>query len=277
MRRNKVFGFTLTIVIAILALVFIGVSSSHAELIGLSSDSSGGRLYRIDTATGSATLITTTNLYTSFVGIEFMNGTLYATDVLYNGAWSFGSINMSTGAFTFINDQGGSANWHGLAANAAAGLLYTVDLNNSNILKSVTPSGVITSIGSGNTDVDGRGMAYDSVHGILYATGGGNLYTLDTTTGTATQVGAMDISTGFCGLAYDPVTNILYANSGNGNELSLYTINTTTSGLATLIGPNGVSVPIDGLAYQAVPLPPSLFLLAPGLFGLAAVRRRFKK
>lgn len=270
-----------------LALVAATVASLVAPalaagtLYGLTS-SDGGDVYTIDEATGAAThvaMLTGTG-GTSFVGLEFLRGVLYATDVVPPGgdqfSFSFGTIDPSTGAFTVINNQGGSLNWHGLAANESANLLYIIDLDDSNNLKTVTPAGVITTIGP--AEIDGRGMAYDDTHGILYATGGGSLYTVDTTAGASTLVGSMGISNNRIGLAYDEVGGVLYAN--NADTGSLYTLDVTT-GAAALVGANGATTGfgIDGLAWLAppatVPMPPSIALLVGGaLICLARGRGR---
>lgn len=143
----------------------IGSMGAHAALYGLSN---GGALYTIDPATGAATFVADVP-GVSFTGLSFLGSTLYATDVLREGSFRFGSIDLTTGAFTAINNQDNSLNWHGLAGNESASVLYTIDINDSLKLKSVTPAGVVATIGTG-TGIDGRGMAYDDTHGILYAT-----------------------------------------------------------------------------------------------------------
>ena len=117
-------------------------------------------------------------------------------------------------------------------------MLYTIDINDDYKLISITPGGVITTIGTG-TGINGIGMAYDNTHGILYATFSSNrgLYTVNVSTGTATYIG----DTGLTfpnGLAYAETAGVLYANDGYTTN-SLYTLNVST-GAATLVGANGV-------------------------------------
>ncbi|MFO0849654.1 MAG: hypothetical protein U0871_14030 [Gemmataceae bacterium] len=265
--------------LAAVAVTLASAGPAKAGLIGLDSAFPTPHLYNVSTTTGTATpFVTVTGGFTSLTGLAYLNGTLYATDVLAGQGFKFGSIDMATGAFTVINNQGGSANWHGLAANQAGNVLYSIDIDNGNRLVSVTPAGVITTIGPG-AGIDGRGMAYDNGNGVLYATGSGagtSLYTVNTTTGLATLVGSTGISSGFIGLAFDDATGTLYmtaAPGGNGPS-NLYTVNTTT-GLATLIGATGVSN-LDGLEFiptQAVPAPPAAVLAVLGLASVGGFRR----
>jgi hypothetical protein len=265
------------------ALGFLASDSSACAgvIYGLSS-SNPGRLYTIDPATGQATLAVTISNNTAVPGLDFLNGALYASDVVGPGQFHFGTIDLATGVFTAINNQGGSVNWHGLAANEAANVLYTIDINDGNKLKSITPGGVITTIGPG-TGIDGRGLAYDNVNGILYGTtqSNGGLYRIDTVTGTSTLIGNTLLNTNEIGLAYDSSTGTLYANQG-GFGRQLFRIDTVT-GAATLIGSNGVGVSsITGLAVldepaAVAPEPSSLTLLGVATVIIAAYRRRFRR
>ena len=128
---------------------------------------------------------------------------------------------------------------------AGGGILYAIDINNNDILTAQFPDGSVATIGSG-AGIDGRGMAYDDANDILYAMGGGSLFTVSVITGTSILIGPTGLSTGGIGLAYDEKNGILYANERDSAEL--YTLNVTT-GAATLVGSNGVEG-IDGLAWM---------------------------
>lgn len=257
--------------------LFLAVGPANAVLIGVSSGSPGS-VYSIDATTGAATLITDiTPGSVSLTGASFLGGELYVTDNFASSLLA-GTVDTNTGAYTGISDQDGSINWHGLASDEDAGLLYSIDINDNNILKSLAPDGTVTSIGTG-AGIDGRGMAFDDANDILYATGSGGLYTVDTTTGTSTLIGSMGIGTGRIGLAFDELTGLLYANSSDTQSLYLVSIIT---GAATLIGANGIGG-IDGLAWieslevSDVPVPAALPLFLAGMAGLGFAGRRNRK
>lgn len=246
-----------------------------AALYGLSS-SIPGTLYTVDAGTGAATAVgnLTGADNTSLTGLSFLDGTLFGTDIASPGhSLNAGTIDHATCAYTWVSDQDGSINWHGLASDEAAGLLYAIDQNDGNKLKSMTAAGVVTTIGTG-AGIQGRGMAYDDANDILYATGDRSLCTVDTATGTSTLVGEMGLETGYFGLAYDEVAQVLYGVNGS----NLYTINVGT-GAPTLVGSLNAAHTIDGLAWLGpqgpeVPEPGTLTLAMLAVGAIAGLRKR---
>ena len=106
--------------------------------------------------------------------------------------------------------------------------------------------------------------------------------------GAVVTLNSFDIGAYYTG-NYTRQANIFKIVDGNNNVLRDYT-SFWISGLnADTLHPN-VSAPsvslllgydwnngVNNINFSAVPLPPSLLLLAPGLVGLASVRRRFRK
>ena len=218
-------------------------------LYGLTSGA--GQVYTIDATTGEATFLVASNGLSSFVGLSFLACDAYGSDLDSfpggSGGFDVGQIDLASGVITFLSDQDGSANWHGLATDEGAGLLYSIDIDDGNILKSLAADGTVTSIGAGS-GIDGRGMAFDDANGILYATDSttASLYTVSLADGTATLVGPTGLGDlGEVGLAYDEADDILYLNDAI--TASLYTVSAIDGG-ATLVGAN-LFPNIDGLAW----------------------------
>ena len=117
------FTFLVTILIS-LSFSFSGNAQPFPDgLVGLSSEDLGV-LYSIDATTGTATPIVTLNGGASLTGLSYLQGTLYGTDLFdFPGSMSdedIGSIARS-GTITFLGDQNGSFNWHGLASDDCGG------------------------------------------------------------------------------------------------------------------------------------------------------------
>jgi hypothetical protein len=76
-----------------IAGILYGLSSSYAE------NQQPGALYTIDTHTGAATHVVSLPNWTSKVGLEYMNGQMYATDYVIGGSTCWlGTIDLATGA-----------------------------------------------------------------------------------------------------------------------------------------------------------------------------------
>jgi len=262
------------------------------RLFGLSSDDPVA-VYSIDPATGAANEVLSLNGTSSIVGLSFVTGTPFGTDLQdFPGAgpnYSVGSF-APNGVITFLNDQEDSSNWWGLASDDCdRRVLYSVD-NDSDpdyFLKEQLLDGTIRTIGA--TGVDAAGMAFDDENGILYALedggeDGGVLYTISIEDGTAQLIGptGMPDDSIDLGLAYDELNRVLFGIAGNSGEL--YTLNVNT-GMASLVGPIGVDVVIDGLAWlddcplvRPIPTLSEWGLIAMagvlGIIGLLAIRRR---
>jgi len=258
--KNRFIGLLAKLKLAVALTLLIAVGSVSAQefpqgLIGLSSTDLGA-LYTINPNTGRATLFVTTDGETSIVGLSYIEGTLYGSDIEdYPGSpipddFTVGSI-ATDGTVTFISNQNESSNWWGLASDDCGGnVLYSMDSDNSNILTALLPNGTVQTIGTGS-DIGFGGMAYDDENEILYGLSdqdeGMNLYRISTTTGDLTLVGPIGDfeATLNTSLAYDEINQILYANFSG----ALYTLNVNT-GAATLVGQNNADdETIDGLAW----------------------------
>lgn len=254
---------------------------ARADLLGYAGGAATPGLYKVDEATGSATFVTSVQPTLATGGLARLGTTYYATnyspDIGSTPPNRYGTLDTTNGAFTIVGTQTGD--WEGLTANQAGGFLYAIEINSSMLLK-VVPGGSITPVGTstGSNPQGLRGLAYDNVHDILYATdyyeGSPNLYTLNTATGAATLVGSLGLPPASAGgnipLAYDDVHQVLYA--ANDVTSTLMSLNVVT-GQATTIGPTG-GVPIGSLAWS-VPEPSGCCALVPlaGILGWRLRRR----
>jgi uncharacterized protein (TIGR03437 family) len=212
-------------------------------------------LYVINTATGAATQVGTTDTHDYLTSVPlFENGTYYAG----NGSY-LGTINAATGQITPGSTlSGGPGSLVGLApdplpagtppamvtataymlATQAQGIenpFGTVDLNSGAFT-------LIGNMGSGGYD----GLA--TVNGVLYTEQNGLLYSVNTANANLTPIGGV---LGTPNLAsFGSTTTGLYGLAGAGSfeVATLYSINPKT-GAITAIGPIGASVIPNGQTY----------------------------
>lgn len=284
-------------VVAFVAIVSFS-GSAQAALLGL-FETNTPTVYEIDPVPGAPTATVRGQLFgkppvppNQFnarpAGLTFLRGKAYASFVTgIGGARHVGLIDLANNhflPFTF-----GFERFSGLASNEAANVMYSVDRGDGFRLKAITPTGNISTIGSG-TGIDAVALAFDDANGILYAVDSrAQLHSIDVLTGIGSFIGSTAfLATDSIGLAYDEEQETLFAV----HQRTLLTIDTTTgaAGRVGTITGQGIGFPLnfEGLAWvndngcsalscdfgSDVPAPATLGLLLFGLAGLLARRVR---
>lgn len=182
-------------------------------------------------------------------------GTAYACQ----SSREFYSINLSTGAKTFLRNLSGNLGVSAtLTHDCVTGITYTSStLTNVGVQKQLytlnLANGQATAVGPyGNLAVFTHALEIDARTGHLYGISHHNsgFYHINKTTGAATLIGP----TGFTGqfpfasLGYDSTNFVMYAI--NAASDSLYRIDLLT-GAATLVGPLSGPINCGGMAYNA--------------------------
>ena len=166
----------------------------------------------------------------------------------------FGTIDLSTGAFTLLGNSGVTLS--GMAVYN--GVLYGDSLAGTGTLYTINPAnGSLTTVGSSGKSYVDFG---DTTSGLFAEGFDGNLYAINSATGAATLVGATNppYAGGFSSISLNSST--LYYTQGADNNF--YTLNTST-GAATLVGSLGGSLGTgamifeDGILYAAEDSPAS--------------------
>jgi hypothetical protein len=246
-----------------LTLMVFFVSHLEAGIIGYVGGGSPAGLYGISEASGQSAFVTSVQATLASGGLANMDGLFYATNYTPNSGiippTEYGIVDTVTGAFTVVGSQGTSGNWYGFSVGPLSGELYVYE-EESNTLKSLAPGHTIDSsvTVTGLLNVGGiRGMAYDPINGIMYATDyydpTPHLYRLNLQTGTATLIGALGLTTthfgGHVPLAFDPISQTLFA--ADDVSRSLFTLNVNT-GAASPVGSLGALVqPIGSMTWVA--------------------------
>nr|WP_314631466.1 DUF4394 domain-containing protein [uncultured Noviherbaspirillum sp.] len=223
---------------------------ADGSLYGVSSDS---RLYAINTATGAATAVGAAGQFT-------LDGSAFGFD--FNPTVDRIRVTSNTDQNLRLNpNNGGLGATDGILAYASG------DVNagaNPNIVGSAYTN-------SFNGALTTTLYNIDSVLDVLVTQNPPNNGTLNT-------VGGLGFDTNDnVGFDIIPFSNTALASlTGAGGVSGLYNINLGT-GAATSIGAIGSGLTIVDIAVQQVPEPETMALMAIGIFGLLAGRRRLRK
>jgi len=169
------------------------------------------------------------------------------TAYMITGSDQFGTVNLSTGAFSSLGstEVGGTPEpLDGLGETG--GMLFGAGGANDDTLYSInTANGALTSIGASATiEYAGFGSTLTGLFGLSTT---GNLYSVNATNGATTEIGTNIVTIGGT-LSLSTGSSTLYLAEFFNGAYNLYTIN-TTNGQATLIGPTG-GVPIGALLWD---------------------------
>lgn len=221
----------------------LAYDSARATLYGVN----GGSLYRIDTASGTATLIGNTGGNPHGLAFDSENNILYASDTNTDQLLT---LDTTTGAKT-IKGNLGFGNVEGLAYDVNTDTLHGIDTDplgkNPRLITIHTTSGAGTAVGAVlHEDMSGA-LAYDSTRAKLYGANKLGLLRLDTTNGRGTGVGQLGVET-VTDVAYHPSSGVVYAVASDGDDGKLLTVDLAT-GSATPVGGLGIACCVDGLTF----------------------------
>ena len=264
-------------------IALLASAQCHATLIGYAGGAVVPGLYEFDPSTGSSTFLTPVQPSLAAGGMAVLGNSTYVTNwfpsVGSPSVAMFAQIDTVNGLVTPIANQT-SNNWFGLTADPVHNVMYVMDLEDP-VLRTITPTGVIATIGVGLglTVPNGiRGMAYDSRRGVLYASGyydqDPHLYTIDTTTGLATDLGSAGLQLADFGgdipMVYVDALDTVFAADSVARKL--YRLDTNNDRLVA-IGATGL--PVASLAWTSTVPEPSTAALSLG--ALAALFMRISK
>lgn len=286
MNQNKpsllTMAATLVASLVVTPQAFANLIAVEKTLIGVTS-----RVYSIDTATGTPTLIGNSGIAQLQSLAHSPDGTYYATAAGGGGGpVKLVTIDPTTGAGTTIGtvtttDPAGISAMQGLAFGAD-GTLYgagtALGSTISNLYSVNRTTGVASLIGSTNaTSI--QGLDFNDAKGVLYAYNGNGdaatrgLRTVNTTTGASTFIGPVGGSgtLNLASIAFTPDGTLWGSNTSG-----LWTINPATGvAVNTYPGTTFHLGSYSGLEYLTpVPVPAAVWLFGSGLAAMAGWLRR---
>jgi photosystem II stability/assembly factor-like uncharacterized protein len=217
--------------------------------------SSGGTFRQIDVTTGTSTEILPLGQYENYISFS-VNGLCPVTgpvSYVFNSAlFSYGTVDLSTGAFTSLNffptgssllpvtgDNIGTDEQYAIMSNYASTTFYLWDINFNTL--SGDSIGIVSPLASGQTVV--KGMAYNSLTDTWYVVSSNDfgtaayLYTLNITNASLTQVAQLTGANLPVAMAIncEGTAYIIDVVSGTSNTGILKTLDLST-GTTTAIG-----------------------------------------
>ena len=239
-------------IVIVLSLVLFNCRSSVAQTTAdpgacyaTTGHTDGGRLLKIDPATGSGTLIGSTGLE-ALPGVSInSSGEIYAVsapdgDIYILDAGSASAELVVTGNPDLYVKAIAFDSSDVLYASTVDGDLYTIDLDTGYAL-------------IGNTGHELSGLAFDPVDNTLWGSEGHDIYTIDPATAAITLIGESGVSL-ITDLAFDPAGNLYACYGGNSSKNYIVSIN-KSNGEGSLIGEIGFQT-VSGLAFYKVPAEP---------------------
>ena len=239
-RKVTVIVLGCAMVLVLFAIASTAVMASSHTINIWTTHGDGTRIGTIDSSTGAGADVGATGFSVTWATAFDSDGTLYTLTRGFSGNARLATVNQTTGAVTEIGGTGTSMISLEIAAD---GTVYGVGYSDQLLYSINKSTGAATAIG--NTGIGANmDLAIDS-SGTLWATVGGQLWTINTSTGASTLVTAMSGAGvgSVMGIMFDS-SDTLYATIWQ-NDSPLLTVDTST-GVTTVVGSTGLKFPHGG-------------------------------